>query len=134
MLSCRATKTGFRLGVATVGLLLAGAAHAQVNQGTTGKPTVTSEAKPKSQPLPDVKVPLLAEPISLKDFPDMEPRAGLKEQLGHMNQFIQNTPVDGAPATERTEVYLGHTKTTLYIVFLCFDGQPQLIRSHLARR
>ena len=129
-----ATKTGLRLGIATVGLLLAGVGQAQVNPGTTGKPTVTSEAKPKSQPLPDVKVPLLSAPISLKDFPDMEPRAGLKQQLGYATQFIQNTPVDGAPGSERTEVYLGHTKTTLYIVFLCFDKQPGLIRTHLARR
>ena len=42
--------------------------------------------------------------------------------------------MDGAPATERTEVYLGRTKTTLYIVFLCFDRHPELIRTHLARR
>jgi hypothetical protein len=127
-------KMGLRLGVATVGLLLAGVAQAQVNQGSTGKPTVSSEAKPKSQPLPDVKVPLLTGPISLKDFPDMEPRAGLKEQLGYLTQFIQNEPVDGAPATNRTDVYLAHTKTTLYIVFLCFDKHPELIRTHLARR
>ena len=133
-MSCWARKMALRIGVATVALLLAGVAQAQVNQGTTGKPTVTSEAKPKSQPLPDAKVPLLAGPISLKDFPDMQPRAGLKEQMGYATQFIQNTPVDGAPATERTEVYLGRTKTTLYIVFLCFDGHPDLIRSHLARR
>lgn len=131
----RAGKIGWFLAAARVGLLFAGVAQAQVNQGDIqGKPTVTSEAKPKSQPLPDVKVPLLNGPISLKDFPDMEPRAGLKEQLGYATQFIQNTPVDGAPATEQTDVYLGHTKTTLYIVFLCFDKHPELIRTHLARR
>jgi hypothetical protein len=133
-LGCWATRIGWKVGAAMVGLLLAGVARAQVNGGTTGKPTVSSDAKPKSQPLPDVKVPLLEAPISLKDFPDMEPRAGLQEQLGYATQFIQNTPVDGAPGTERTEVYIGHTKTTLYIVFLCFDKQPGLIRTHLARR
>ncbi len=119
------------------GLLIAGrSAGAQVaTQGNDqGKPTIASEARPKSQPLPDAKVPLLSGPISLRDFPEMAPRDGLKDQLGFLTQFIQNAPVDGAPATERIEVYLGHTKTTLYVVFLCFDKHPELIRRHLARR
>ena len=51
-----------------------------------------------------------------------------------MGGFIQNEPTDGAPATEKTEVWLGRTKTELYVVFLCFDKHPELIRSHLARR
>jgi hypothetical protein len=125
---------GLMPGVAAVVLLFAGrSAPAQVDaQGI--KPGVASDVAPKSQPLPDAKVPLLSAPISLRDFPDMEPQARLKDQLGYLTQFIQSTPVDGAPATERTEVYLGHTKTTLYIVFLCFDKHPELIRAHLARR
>ena len=98
------------------------------------KPSVANRVKSASPPMPDAKVPLLDGPISLRDFPDMEPRPGLKDKLGHLDQFIQNTPVDGAAATERTEVYLGRTNTTLYIVFLCFDQHPELIRSHLARR
>jgi hypothetical protein len=111
-------------------------AHAQVATQGQGqpKPSVTSENQPKSQPLPDAKVPLLDSPITLRDFPDMEPRPALKDKLGHLTQFIQNTPVDGAPATEPTEVYIGRTNTTLYIVFLCFDRHPELIRNHLARR
>jgi hypothetical protein len=112
------------------------AAHAQVTPTEQGqaKPTVTSETQPKSQPLPDAKVPLLDRPISLRDFPDMAPTPDLKDKLGHLTQFIQNTPTDGAPATEPTEVYIGRTNTTLYIVFLCFDRHPELIRTHLARR
>jgi len=47
-LSCWAAKIGLRVGAAMVGLLLAGVAQAQVNQGNVeGKPTVSSEAKPK---------------------------------------------------------------------------------------
>ena len=127
----RAKTIGLLAGVAAV----LGGLGARAQVATQGnKPTVASEARPKSQPLPDAKVPLLTAPISLKDFPEMEPRAGLKEQLGYLTQFIQNQPVDGAPATERTDVYVGHTKTTLYIVFLCFDRHPELIRAHLARR
>jgi hypothetical protein len=110
--------------------------HAQVDSQAQNqpKPTVTSEAQPKSQPLPDAKVPLLDRPLSLRDFPDMAPRPELQDKLGHLTQFIQTTPVDGAPATEPTEVYMGRTNTTLYFVFLCFDKHPELIRTHLARR
>jgi hypothetical protein len=98
------------------------------------RPSVASEAQPKSQPLPDVKIPLLDRPLSLRDFPDMAPSPELADKLGHLTQFIQNTPTDGAPATEPTEVYMGRTTTTLYFVFLCFDQHPELIRTHLARR
>ncbi len=115
---------------------LARIAQAQVvTQGQNqSKPSVTSEAQPKPQPLPDAKVPLLDHPVTLRDFPDMAPSPALKDKLGHLTQFIQNTPTDGAPATEPTEVYMGRTTTTLYFVFLCFDQHPELIRTHLARR
>ena len=96
-------KIGLLLGVVAVEFLFAGlGARAQMD-AQENKPRVTSEARPKSQPWPDAKVPILSWPISLRDFPDMEPRVGLKGQLGYLTQFIQSTPVDGTPATERTE-------------------------------
>ncbi len=110
--------------------------QAQVNaqeQGQ-GKPSVVSQDPPKTQPLSDARVPLLSSPLTLADFAGMEPRPELKDKLGHLVPFIQNAPVDGAPATERTEVYLARTGTALYVVFLCFDQHPELIRTHLARR
>ena len=64
----------------------------------------------------------------------MEPRPELRERLARVGGFIQNTPTDGAAATERTVVWLARTRTALYVVFVCFDNQPELIRSHLARR
>jgi hypothetical protein len=134
----RAKGIGVLLGVSTIFWLSATGriAHTQVTPQEQGqaKPSVASQIQPTSQPLPDAKVPLLDGPITLRDFAGMEPKPGLKDQLGHLTQFIQNTPADGAPATELTDVYLGRTNTTLYIVFLCFDQHPELIRSHLARR
>jgi hypothetical protein len=64
----------------------------------------------------------------------MAPRAELKDRLASVDNFIQNSPVDGKPSTEKTVAYLAHTKSALYIVFVCFDSHPELIRSHLARR
>ena len=72
--------------------------------------------------------------LTLADFAGMEPRPELKDKLTHLTSFIQNQPTDGAPATEDTEVWLARTNSALYVVFICFDRHPELIRSHLARR
>jgi len=81
-----------------------------------------------------VAVPLIADPLRLSDFAGMAPRAELRDKLGEVADFIQNTPNDGKPATEKTEVWMAHTKTHLYFVFLCFDAHPGQVRGHLARR
>ncbi len=101
---------------------------------TQPKPSITGASQPTSQPVSAARVPLLDRPLTLADFAGMEPRPELKDRLGQLNHFIQNGPVDGAAATEPTEVYLGRTNSALYIVFLCFDQHPELIRTHLARR
>ncbi len=89
---------------------------------------------PKNLVPADVKVPLIDEPLRLSDFTAMQPTEDLRKKLGHVENFIQNQPKDGERATEKTEVWMGHTKSALYFVFLCFDSHPELIRSHLARR
>ncbi len=103
--------------------------HAQQN-----KPTVISDTPPHEQPLIDRKIPLLAAPLRLADFEGMHPSEALENRLAMVSGFMQTTPNDGRPATERTEVYFGYTPSTLYVVFLCFDRHPGLVRSHLARR
>ena len=131
-------KFGFVLWViGWVGLsfLLTGMATAQVsNQQGGSKPTAVSEAPERAQQVATATVPLIDQPLRLEDFAGMQPRADLRDKLGQVSGFIQNTPSDGKQATEATEVWLGHTKSTFYAVFLCFDSHPSLIRTHLARR
>ena len=79
-------------------------------------------------------VPLIDQPLHLSDFAGMAPRADLRGKLSHVSGFIQNQPTDGQPAAEQTEVWIGHTRSTLYFVFICHDSHPNLIRGHLARR
>lgn len=98
------------------------------------KPTAAPSQPPPPQPPSDVKVPLLAAPLHLSDFAGMQPRADLRDKLAEVTGFIQQVPRDGQPATEKTEVWLGHTRTTFYLVFICFDHRPAQIRGHLARR
>lgn len=46
----------------------------------------------------------------------------------------QRVPSDGAPVSERTNVYLGYDDHNLYFVFVCFDRKAGLIRSRLVKR
>ncbi len=123
---------------AVVGLLLVSVAGAQANSAGSatqaGKPSavVVPVAKPAASSV--VKVPLIQKPLTLADFAGMKPRPGLAETLGEATGFIQNTPFDGQAATEKTEVWLGHTHAALYAVFVCYDSHPGLVRGHLARR
>lgn len=121
-----------RLGRTVLFLLAIGVASASSAQNS--KPAAVSADPPKVQPPSDYKVSLIAEGLKLSDFIDMAPKPGLKEQLQEISGFIQNTPSDGQPGTEKTEVWLGHTKTALYMVFICYDHRPGGIRGHLARR
>jgi hypothetical protein len=89
---------------------------------------------PKSQVPADMKVPLLAGPVRLSDFKDMQPRPELKGKLVEVTGFIQNTPKDGNAATESTDVWIGRTRSALYFVFICHDDHPSDIRGHLTRR
>lgn len=87
-----------------------------------------------AQPIRTATIPLIEQPLRLSDFAGMRPRTDLRARLSEVSNFIQNAPVDGHAATEKTQVWMARTTSTLYFVFLCFDRHPDLIRSHLARR
>jgi hypothetical protein len=113
---------------------LGGMMAAQVGIATQGKTNVVSAEPPKVQRSTDAKVPLLLQPLRLSDFVGMKPKPELLGQLAEITGFIEKNPVDGVPASQRTVVYMGYTKTTLYTAFICYDDHPNLIRGHLARR
>ena len=48
--------------------------------------------------------------------------------------FTQTDPIEGAPASERTEVRVLFDKTTLYIGVICFDSEPGKIVVSQSRR
>src|SRR5262245_30669091 len=50
------------------------------------------------------------------------------------NTFTQQDPIDGAPATERTEVRVLFDETHVYLVVVCFDSEPDKILVSQARR
>jgi len=48
--------------------------------------------------------------------------------------FIQQEPINGRPATERTEVRIVYTPDRLYIGVLCFDSDPDGVLGFVKRR
>ena len=123
------------MGNRALGVALCLAAIAwQSSAAQANKPAVAPAEAAKPQPAAGLKVPLLAEGLRLSDFAGMEPRPELKDKLLKIAGFVQNSPRDGQPATEATEVWLGYTKSTFYVVFVCHDRHPGEIRGHLARR
>lgn len=79
-------------------------------------------------------VPLIDQPLRLSDFNGMQPQPELQHKLGHVTGFVQRDPNDGAPASQRTEVWFGRTSSTLYFVFVCYDNNLRGVRGHLSRR
>ena len=50
------------------------------------------------------------------------------------SDFVQQWPVLGAPATEKTEVRFLYTQDALYIGVICFDSEPDQIVDTQSRR
>jgi hypothetical protein len=118
--------------LACIGLCCCIAVPAAAAQG--GRLAVVPGTPPKPEAPQDKKVPLLSRGLRLADFAGMQPNADLKKQLTEVDEFIQNTPVDGKPATEKTVAWFGYTADALYFVFACYDHTPGLLREHLTRR
>jgi hypothetical protein len=49
------------------------------------------------------------------------------QALQPTNGFVQNTPDEGEPASEKTDVYIGFSDDTLYIGVVCHDREPERI-------
>jgi hypothetical protein len=82
-----------------------------------------------------IDIPRVERPPALEDFLAMPDNgAELPLPLARVEGFIQQEPSDGKPATQRTVVYLGYDDRHLYVIFLCFESQPELIRARMAPR
>ena len=64
----------------------------------------------------------------------MEPAPAWQGKLAKVTGLTQRVPTDGAPISQRTEVYLGYDDKNLYSIFVCFDREPRKIRARLSRR
>jgi hypothetical protein len=71
---------------------------------------------------------------SLDDFKDMQTNTVLARSMGRVENFVQRTPYDGQLSAQLTETYFGYDQENIYVVFLAFDTNPELIRANLSPR
>ena len=81
-----------------------------------------------------VRIPRVPSPPRLEDFLSMEPAPAWQGKLAKVTGLTQRVPSDGAPISQRTEIYLGYDDKNLYSIFVCFDREPKKIRARLSRR
>ncbi len=55
-------------------------------------------------------------------------------QAALINEFVQQEPLEGAPATERTEVRVLYDGANLYVGILAFDSSPERVTATEMRR
>ncbi len=79
-------------------------------------------------------IPRLEVRPTLADFLDMQPSPVLAGKMLKVDGFQQRDPKDGAPISQKTDVYIGYTDKNLYVVCICFDSEPDKIRARLVRR
>jgi hypothetical protein len=81
-----------------------------------------------------ITIPRVTHQISLADFEGMAPHAALLEKVAVIENFIQSSPTDGAPASQKTIVYVAYDDSNLYVIFVCFDSNPDRIAASISRR
>lgn len=79
-------------------------------------------------------IPRLEQAPSIRDFLEMRPSPVFASSMLKVEGFTQRDPKDGAPVSQKTEVYLGYTDKNLYVVCICFDSEPEKIRARMSRR
>ena len=79
-----------------------------------------------------VTVPRVLAPPKIDDFATFEAPRG-STRMAAIDALVQRTPVDGAPISERTVVYLGYDAQHLYAVFVC-SSPPGTVRAHRVNR
>ncbi len=81
-----------------------------------------------------VVIPKIADAPKIDDFLAMQPSAELEPKLAKIEGFIQSNPRNGAPASQKTVVYLAYDDASLYVIFVCFDTDPGRIAASMTRR
>ncbi|MBS1840316.1 MAG: carbohydrate binding family 9 domain-containing protein [Acidobacteria bacterium] len=79
-------------------------------------------------------IPHMQKRPTIDDFESMQPSPAIAGQMLKIDGFLQRDPKDGAPISQKTEVYLGYTNENLYVICVCFDAEPNKIRTHMVRR
>jgi hypothetical protein len=89
---------------------------------------------PATDAPPSIVVPRVKQRPTIDQFLRALEDSEFSSPLLRVQGLRQRVPSDGAPVSERTDVYLGYDDHNLYFIFVCFDRKAALIRSQLVRR
>ncbi|HEX6880394.1 MAG TPA: DUF5916 domain-containing protein, partial [Terriglobales bacterium] len=82
-----------------------------------------------------IRIPKVPRPPKIEDFLEMKPAPPFAEGgMVMIDQLKQRLPNDGAPVSQRTEIYLGYDEKHLYAVMIAFDKEPAKIRARMTKR
>jgi hypothetical protein len=101
---------------------------------TWSQPAVHDAALVKPVSFARLHVPHLSQAPTIRDFLTMQPPPAFAGSMLKVDGFKQRDPNDGAPISEKTEVYLGYTDKNLYVVCVCFESQLPKMRARMTRR
>ncbi len=98
-------------------------------------PVLVVGAPALAQPAPD-PIPRTAVAHRIEQAPEID---GVLDEpfwatIEPLSGFVQREPVDGAPATERTEVRIAYTESALYFGLSMYDGEPDGILGNILQR
>ena len=79
---------------------------------------------------PTVRPPEVAQPPAIDGRLDDEVWA----EAAHITEFVQISPLDGAPGTERTEVFIAYDSANIYLGFHAHYENPDMMRANRSDR
>ena len=79
---------------------------------------------------PTVRPPVVAAPPDIDGRLDDEAWA----DAAHITEFVQLSPLDGAPSTEATEVFIAYDRTNIYLGFHAHYDNPDILRANRSDR
>lgn len=87
-----------------------------------------------AQQVDELVIPYIEQAPELDDFRGMRASPEIAATMARVEGFVQREPDNGMPSGQETTVYTAYDNRNLYVVFLAFDDEPELIRANLAPR
>lgn len=82
-----------------------------------------------------LRIPRVSRPPKLNDFIAMKPAPEFANGgMLLVTDLKQRLPKDGAPVSQKTEVYLGYDQKNFYAAIIAFASDTSKIRAHLSKR
>ena len=120
-------------------VLTATAAGAQSAAATSARGSITVQPPPPVAPAVvsrdgDGRVTVRATRLTGTIDLDGRLEESIYQQIESVSDFVQQDPIEGAPATERTEVWVLFDDKNLYVAARCWDSQPEKMVANELRR